>query len=76
MQDPEMRNKLKHRYPVLIVGQELVDDTGIYRLELGETAKLPRVHRRMVTEPIGDPLTSFNSKFQLCSVLCDAVTCK
>lgn len=73
--DPEMYKKLKHTYPILIVGQELKHDTGAYRQELNESV-LPRVHRRMVTKPFGDPLTSFNSKFQLCSVLCDTVACK
>ncbi|KJA21716.1 hypothetical protein HYPSUDRAFT_123415, partial [Hypholoma sublateritium FD-334 SS-4] len=72
LKDPVMRKKLKHKYPVLIVGQEFEDNTGFFRAELG--AKIfPRVHRRIVTKPIGDPLTSFNSKFEFCKILCDVV---
>ncbi len=35
LKDPVMREKLKHKYPVLIVGQEFEDDTGLFRVELG-----------------------------------------
>lgn len=75
LKDPIMREKLKHTYPVLIIGQEFEDDTGLFRAELDDTI-FARVHRRIVTKPIGDPLTSFNSKFELCSVLCDVVECE
>ena len=70
-----MYAKLKHTYPILVVGQELPDDTGVYRESLKDTF-FARVHRRIVTKPIGDPLTSFRSKYELCSVLCDAVKCE
>ncbi|KAF9471666.1 hypothetical protein BDN70DRAFT_775931, partial [Pholiota conissans] len=73
MNDEEMRDSLKHTYPTLIVGQELGDSTDIRRVEVPHKPH-PRIHRRIVTKPIGDPLTSFRSKFELCSVLCDVVT--
>jgi hypothetical protein len=75
MNDKDMCDTLKHTYPVLVVGQELGDSTELRRLEIPDKP-LPRVHRRIVTKPIGDPLTSFRSKFELCNVLCDVVTCK
>ena len=75
MQNPAMYAKLKHTYPILVVGQELPDETGDYRVELTDSF-FSRVHRRIVTKPIADPLTSFSSKFELCSVLCDVVQCK
>ncbi|KJA17836.1 hypothetical protein HYPSUDRAFT_110366, partial [Hypholoma sublateritium FD-334 SS-4] len=72
LQNPTMYDKLKHTYPILVIGQELLDDTGVYRKSLQDTF-FSRVHRRIVTKPIGDPLTSFRSKYELCSVLCDVV---
>ncbi|KJA22968.1 hypothetical protein HYPSUDRAFT_201776 [Hypholoma sublateritium FD-334 SS-4] len=72
MNDAEMRDTLKHTYPVLVIGQELGDSTDLRRQELPRT-HLSRVHRRIVTKAIGDPLTSFRSKFELCSILCDVV---
>ena len=75
MKDENMCDTLKHTYPVLIIGQELGDSTELHRIEIPDKPH-PRVHRRIVTGPIGDPLTSFRSKFELCSVLCDIVTCK
>lgn len=71
----ETRAALAHTYPVLIVGQDFQDITSRHRLELPNKPP-PRTHRRIVTEPIGDPLTSFRNKFELCSVLCDVVACK
>lgn len=75
IQNPTMYAKLKYTYPILVVGQELPDDTGRYREPLKDTF-FARVHRRIVTKPIGDPLTSFRSKHELCSVLCDVVQCE
>lgn len=77
MEDDEMLDKLKHTYPILVIGQEFkYHDTSLVRDEFGAGSCFARMHRRIVTEPIGDPLTSFNSKFQLCSVLRDVVFCK
>lgn len=75
LNDTKMHDTLKHTYPVLVVGQELYDSTDVRRSEIPEKP-LPRVHRRIVTKPIGDPLTSFRNKYELCSVLCDVVACK
>lgn len=75
MEDTEMRDTLKHTYPVLIISQELGDCTELRRIELYDKP-LPRVHRRIVTKAIGDPLTSFRSKFELCSIFCDVVACE
>lgn len=77
MKDEAMREKMKHIYPVFIIGQEFMEhDTSVFRVVFGLLSVSARVHRRTVTEPIGDPLTSFNTKFQFCSVLYDVVTCK
>ncbi len=77
MKDEAMREKMKHIYPIFIIGQEFTEhDTSLFRIPFGLLSVAARVHRRIVTEPIGDPLTAFNSKFQFCSVLHDVVTCK
>ncbi|KJA19066.1 hypothetical protein HYPSUDRAFT_141276 [Hypholoma sublateritium FD-334 SS-4] len=70
--DPAMYAKLKHTYPIFVVGQELGDGTALRRIEL-PNKPFPRVHRRIVTKPICDPITSFRSKHELCSVLLDIV---
>lgn len=75
LNNTDMRDTLKHTYPILVVGQELGDSTELCHSEFPEKP-LPWVHRRIVTKPIGDPLTSFRSKYELCSVLCDIVACK
>jgi hypothetical protein len=75
LNDTNMHDTLKHTYPVLVVGQELYDSTDIRRIEL-PWKPLSRVHRRIVTKHLGDPLTSFRNKYELCSVLCDVVACK
>lgn len=73
--DPEISERLKHKYPIFVIGEELGDSTELRRKDLG-AARFPRVHRRVVTKPVGDPLTSFRSKYELCSVFCDVVECK
>ena len=79
--DDEAKRKLRHIYPLFIIGEELGDDTLGRRLGLTYKHGLlrpsnSRVHRRIVTKPVGDPLTSFRSKYELCNVLCDFVSCK
>ncbi|KAF8156255.1 hypothetical protein BJ912DRAFT_1070634 [Pholiota molesta] len=55
-----------------IVGEELGDSTDARRGKL--TPKPPsRVHRRVVTGPVGDPLTSFRSREEFIKVLLDCV---
>lgn len=61
----------QHSCPTYCIGQENVWSTDIIR------GKLPgsptRVQRRIVTGPIGDPITSFRSKKEFVSVLLDIV---
>ncbi|KJA13306.1 hypothetical protein HYPSUDRAFT_113970, partial [Hypholoma sublateritium FD-334 SS-4] len=72
--DPEISKLLRHKYPIFVIGEELGDSTELRRKDiLGGSVDFPRVHRRVVTKPVGDPLTSFRSKYELCSVLCDVV---
>lgn len=73
--DDEAKKKLKYTYPILIIGQELGDSTSDRRAGITDKP-VERVHRRMVTKPIGDPLTSFRSKYELCAVLFDVVNCE
>lgn len=73
--DPSASIKLKHTYPLYVIGQEFKEGTEGRRKELFQKP-LPRVHRRIVTKPVGDALTSFRSKFEFCSVLCDVVVCE
>lgn len=80
-EDKKAQDTLRHIHPLLVVAQELGDSTEGRRsgLSYGRTVSgkpAARVHRRVVTKPIGDPLTSFRSKYELCSVFCDVVTCK
>ncbi len=70
MQNPALHSKFKHKYPILVIGQQLQDNTGDYRVELEDSTKFfPRVHRRIVTKPIADPITSFSSNLN-CAVFC------
>jgi hypothetical protein len=75
LNDTKEQSALKHTYPILIVGQELGDSTQARRDEIPDKPT-SRVHRRIVTQPVGDPLTSFRSKYELCTVLADVVACK
>ncbi len=78
--DKRMREILERSYPVFVIGQEFSDSNTqiiregfpLYRYDVEQET---RVHRRIVTKPVGDPLTSFRSKLELCNVLCDVVTC-
>ena len=68
---------LQGSVPVLIEGEDLkingeLDSTERYRLCIGQINK-HRVHRRLVTEPIGTPIVSFASKAEFLSVIIDAV---
>lgn len=80
MGDEKMRDTLRNTYPIFVVGQEFDDSTASHRRQLSLTSlsplTKPRLHRRIVTKPIGDPLTSFSSKLELCRILCDVVRCK
>jgi protein kinase-like protein len=62
-------------HPRFIVGEEIGDSTKARRGRLTNTPP-DRVHRRVVTGPIGDPLTSFRSREEFVQVLLDCVKCK
>jgi hypothetical protein len=73
--NPEARKSLRHCYPIFIAGQTLGDSTDLRRIEV--PIKPPaREHHRIVTGPVGDPLTSFCSKKEFCSVIRDIVKCE
>ena len=62
-------------HPRFVVGEEIGDSTNTRR---GRLTKMPpeRLHRRAVTGPVGDPLTSFRSREEFVKVLLDCVDCK
>lgn len=71
----ENAEKYRSMPPRFVVGEEIGDSTKTRR---GRLAKPPpeRVHRRVVTGPVGDPLTSFRSREEFVQVLLDCVECK
>ena len=71
-EDPDGRF-FKHAYPKYYVGQDCVCSTDAIR---GLLRKPPnRIQRRIVTGPIGDPLTSFRSKHEFVGIMLDIVNC-
>lgn len=58
------------------IGQECVHSTDTIRTRLDRTGVAIRIQRRIVTGPIGDPITSFRSKLEFVSVCLDAVNGK
>ena len=58
-----------------ITGEELNDSTSDRR---GRLTNKPadRVHRRVVTGPVGDPLTTFRSRREFVQIILDCVDCK
>ncbi|KJA14338.1 hypothetical protein HYPSUDRAFT_150541 [Hypholoma sublateritium FD-334 SS-4] len=59
-------------HPQFVVGQDIGDSTKERRGRL--TDKPPeRVHRRIVTGPVGDPITSFRSRREFLQVILDCV---
>ena len=75
MRDAALYAKFKHKFPIFVIGQDLSDSTALHRKDL-DGVHFGWVHRRIVTKPVSDPLTSFQTKYELCSVLCDIVECK
>jgi len=75
MKSSQEQEYLKHCYPILVAGQDLGDSTEIRR-PVVTSLDSPRTHRRIVTGPVGDPLTSFRSKREFCSCIRDVVKCK
>lgn len=62
-------------HPRFIVGEEIGDSTTVRRGRLTDPPP-ERVHRRVVTGPVGDPLSSFRSREEFVKVLLDCVKCK
>jgi len=74
--DPSINaQKYRSMHPRFVVGEEMGDSTNTQR---GRLADMPpeRLHRRVVTGPVGDPLTSFCSREEFVQVLLDCVDCK
>jgi hypothetical protein len=74
--DPSpVAHKYRSMHPRFIVGEEIGDSTNKRR---GRLTNMPseRLHRRAVTGPVGDPLTSFRSREEFVKVLLDCVDCK
>lgn len=71
-EDAKMYRSLHSRF---VIGEEMGDSTKARRGRLTTTAP-DRVHRRVVTGPVGDPLTSFRSREEFVQVLLDCVKCK
>ena len=67
--------KYRSMHPRFVVGEEIGDSTSTRR---GRLTNMPpeRVHRRAVTGPVGDPITSFRSREEFVKVLLDCVDCK
>ena len=67
--------KYQSMHPRFVVGEEIGDSTNMRR---GRLTNMPpeRLHRRVVTGPVGDPLTSFRSREEFVKVLLDCVDCK
>ena len=66
--------KLKDRVPTLICGGDVVvggfkDSTKHYRI----ARWTHRIHRRIVTSPVGDPITSFKTKKEFIRVLINVI---
>ena len=67
--------KYRSMHPRFVVGEEMGDSTNMRR---GRLINMPpeRLHRRVVTGPVGDPLTSFRSREEFVQVLLDCIDCK
>jgi hypothetical protein len=67
--------KLQLMHSRFIVGEEIGDSTKKRRGRLPDSPP-ERLHRRVVTGPVGDTLTSFRSHEEFITVLLDCVDCK
>ena len=70
----EMAETLEGRVPKLICGGEVLvkdvqDCTGQYRVYLAGYPFSQRIHRRIVTSTIGEPITMFHSKKEFLNVM-------
>lgn len=75
MSDEASAYRSSHAHPRFKAGIELGDSTKERRGKLPNKPPT-RVHRRVVTGPVGDPITSFRSRRELVQVLIDCVKCK
>ncbi|KAG6823254.1 hypothetical protein H0H92_010853, partial [Tricholoma furcatifolium] len=67
--DAATKAKVEHTFPRLVLHQEWPeDDTGKRRFLLNGNFTI-REHRRIVTGPVGDPITSFCSKVEFLSCI-------
>jgi len=67
--------KCRSMHPRFVVGEEMRNSTNTPRGRLPNSPP-KRLHRRVVTGPIGDPLTSFRSRKEFVQVLLDCVDCR
>jgi hypothetical protein len=67
--------KLKRICPTIYMGQDLGDRTNRRR---GAIPNIPsaRIHRRIVSGPVGDPITTFRSRKEFIKVMIDIIECK
>jgi len=77
LKDDPSANAQKYRsmHPRFVVGEEMENSTKTPRGRLFNPPP-ERLHRRVVTGPIGDPLTSFRSRKEFVQVLLDCVDCR
>ena len=67
--------RFKRLCPKVIAADNFLDSTDTPRGRLAKKS-CTRIHRRIVTGPIGDPLTSFRSRQEFVQVILDTVNCK
>jgi Fungal protein kinase len=75
------RTQLEGNVPNLICGGDVIindvkDCTGRYRVDLAGYPYSQRVHRRIVTSTIGEPLTSFRSKKEFLNIMISLIQSK
>lgn len=73
--DSDQAKRYRSLHSRYITGEELDDSTSDRRGRLTDKPA-DRVHRRVVTGPVGDPLTTFRSRKEFIQVLLDCVECK
>jgi hypothetical protein len=66
--------RLQHLHPRIIAGEDLIDDTNTVRNASSQRPPI-RIRRRIVTGPIGEPITSFRSRREFIQVMLDTVNC-
>jgi Fungal protein kinase len=69
---------LEGRVPNIFEGEDIningvLDSTGRYRVDTGQV-NFHRIHRRLATEPIGEPLIKFRSRAEFIQVMIELVS--